>query len=76
MTIRQIIDKWDGIPFAYGRADCCRFIGECVEAATGNNPVAAFDYSNEAEAAELIARYGSLRKAVFVSLGRPLTRTL
>ena len=68
--MRAIIDKYAAMPFSYG-ADCCQFVGECVEAVTGTNPAAAFRYTDEASATELIASYGTLAGLVTAVYGQP-----
>ena len=69
--IRAVIDKWASIPFEYG-ADCCQFVGECVEAQTGNNPMAAFKYASQDEAYEIINGYGGLTNAITATMGDPV----
>ena len=66
--MRAVIDKYSAIPFTWG-ADCCTFVGECVEALTGHNP--NFAYSTHAEAKKILARFGSLEAAITDRLGGP-----
>ena len=66
----KVIQKYTGIPFSYG-LDCCQFVGECVESITGKNPMDGFEYSNEAEAYEVIGKYGKLEDAMRATLGEP-----
>jgi len=68
--VLDIIKKYSSIPFEYGLTDCCRFVGECVEAVTGNNIAGRFGYSNEREAYDLIASYGSLENLMTAELGK------
>ena len=68
--MRAVIEKYAGQSFRYG-ADCCQFVGECVESLTGDNPMKAFSYSDESEAYEIINSYGSLEKAITATLGEP-----
>ena len=67
--MKHIVDKYTRAPFEYGLTDCCRFAGECTEAMTGKNIAARFGYSNEQEANDLIASYGSLEKLMDDELG-------
>ena len=59
-------------PFAYGGADCVTMARDAMETLTGrplNLPV----WHDEASAAAVIARYGSLHAAVAHVLGTPAT---
>lgn len=49
-------------PFAWGQSDCCRFAARLVEAMTGEDVMAGFDYSSEAEARLQIGSFGGLRQ--------------
>lgn len=68
--MRNIIDKYSRRPFRYG-ADCCAFVGECVEANTGCNPMERFTYSTEDEANQIISEFGDLEAAITATLGEP-----
>ena len=70
--MRDIIQKHMTIPFEYGLADCCQFVGECVEAVHGYNPAKWFDYEAEKDADELIDQYGNLETLVTAKLGLPV----
>lgn len=65
-----VIEKYSRTPFRYG-ADCCQFVGECVESLTGRNPMEQFDYGSQAEAEAIIASYGGLEAAMRAVLGEP-----
>jgi len=69
--IWEVIQKYDSLPFSYDGADCCRFVGEYIEAVTGENPASDFLYSTEGEAESHIARYGSLYGLFRHVLGEP-----
>ena len=69
--MRSVIQKHLTIPFEYGLADCCQFVGECVEAVHGYNPVDGFEYETEQDADELINRYGNLEALVTAKMGLP-----
>jgi len=69
--IWEVIQKYDSLPFSYDGADCCRFVGEYIEAVTGENPASDFLYSTEGEADSHIARYGSLYGLFRHVLGEP-----
>ena len=68
--MREVIDKYAGLPFRYGE-DCCTFAGECVEALTGSNPMSRFSYSSEDEANEILDAYGGIEAAIRDVLGEP-----
>ena len=69
--IWPVIRKWERMPFSYDGNDCCQFVGECIEAVTGENPAAEFFYGSEAEAYELIDSYGSLYGLLTDVFGEP-----
>ena len=69
--MRSIFQKYESMPFDYGIADCCQFVGECVESMRGYNPVKPFEYDTEGEANELIGSYGNLRSLVTETMGKP-----
>ena len=70
--MKSVIEKYQDTPFEYGLADCCQFVGECVESVRGYNPAKWFDYDGESGASELIGSYGSLGDLVTAKLGRPI----
>ena len=69
--MHDIIRKYSKRPFRYG-ADCCQFVGECLEARHGYNPMQAFSYKNKREANKIISSYGTLADAVTAVLGAPV----
>ena len=69
--MRAIIDKYAGRPFDY-ESDCCRFVGECLAALGGENPIAGLEYRTERQAYRIIRQFGGLRSAVRHYLGEPL----
>lgn len=71
MSVREVIYKYRNRPFTYGDADCCAFVGECLTASGGDNPMRLFAYRDEDEAREVIAQYGSLEAAITATLGDP-----
>lgn len=70
--MKSVIEKYQKTPFEYGPADCCQFVGECVESLRGYNPAKWFDYNCESGANELINSYGGLEELVTANLGRPI----
>ena len=75
MSVRQLIYKYQQKPFRYG-ADCCTFVGECLEAAGRDNPMRQFTYAGQKEAETIIAKYGSLTDAITAVLGEPMPNPL
>lgn len=68
--IEHVIERWQRRAFDYGEADCCQFVGECIEAVTNWNPMSAIPvYSNEHEANMTIAALGGLEAAITTVLG-------
>lgn len=71
--LEAVIEAWRRRPLAYGTADCCQFIGECVLAKTGTDYRSLFPaYATEEEALALIATYGDLVGLVSHAFGEPL----
>lgn len=68
--MKEVIAKYEAMPFRYG-ADCCQFVGECVESLRGYNPTNEFSYRTKDEADELIAGYGSLEDLCTTQFGPP-----
>ena len=68
--MRNIIDKYAGLPFEYG-ADCCAFAAECIESLTGRNPISDLVYANEREAYKIIKQHGGMESAICHYLGEP-----
>lgn len=69
--LREVFARHSG-PFAYGGADCVSLARDALETLTGRRlelPV----WHDEASAAAVIARYGSLHAAVSHALGAPAT---
>ena len=70
--MKEIIEDFESRTFEYGSSDCCQFVGACVEAVRGYNPVTEwFDYDGEDGAKALIESYGNLATLVTVKLGAP-----
>ena len=74
MTIAQVIEHWQGLPFEWGTLDCCQFVGSCIESVTGENAAEFYDYDGEAEAQALIEEAGDLVALVSQTLGDPVER--
>ncbi len=68
MSIVDVIHEYSSKPFEYG-ADCCQFVAACIEERTGENPMAAFEYSSEEEARAILDKYGGLGNAIRKTLG-------
>ena len=63
--------NWERQPFQYGVADCCRFTIFMVKELTGKDYSNQFDWSNEAEAEEIIKEKGGLLQVIESVLGQP-----
>jgi len=70
--IWPVIRKYESLPFEYGVTDCCRFVGECVQAVRGENPADFFLYASEDSAQQLIGSYGGLQGLLRAVLGDPV----
>lgn len=64
--LNDAVDAARSKPFEWGTHDCCLMAADMIYAITADDPAASFrgTYSTEAEAAELIASHGSLKKLV------------
>lgn len=70
VDLNAVIDAWRQRPLAYGSADCCQFVGECVLAQIGEDRRELFPaYSTEEEANALITAYGDLVALVSAAFG-------
>ena len=62
------LDSVRGVPFEYGKHDCCTFISGAVEAMTGIDPMIEFrgEYNSALSAAKALKRLGggSLRETL------------
>jgi hypothetical protein len=67
----EVVARWSDKPFRYGMADCCQFVGECVESITGDNPMRHFAYDGEQAAYKLIDEFGSLSNGITATIGPP-----
>lgn len=67
----SVLERFAG-PLVWGETDCAQFVGAMWEHYTGENPARRFRYSTEAEAADLIAQYGSMEALVSAMLGDPV----
>ena len=68
----RAITDWQTRKFSFaGDSDCCQFAGDVVARITGSNPMQAFLYTDEREAAAIIGSYGSLVDAIRATLGEP-----
>ena len=63
MSIVDVIQEYSDKPFEPS-TDCCRFVAAVIEDRTGENPMAAFEYSSEEEARAIIDKYGGLGNAM------------
>ncbi len=72
MDSAQVIHKYAGKRFEYGRSDCCLFVGEMIEAATGVNPMIGFAYKNKSQATALIKQHGDIEAAITSALGKQI----
>lgn len=64
-----VIEKYERLPFRWGQADCCTFVGEALCEMTGTNP--NFAYSTKAEVADILSDHGGLEGAITARLGAP-----
>jgi hypothetical protein len=71
VSIADVIQEYAETPFEYG-VDCCQFVAACIEDRTGENPMKAFEYSNEEEARAIIDKHGSLGNAMRKTLGEEI----
>jgi hypothetical protein len=62
--------------FHWGDHDCCRFAAGAVEAITGDDRMAGYDYSDERTALRLIRDAGSLDALVVRALGETVPPAL
>lgn len=56
--LTAVVDGSRETVFAWGRHDCAKFAGRCVEAVTGVNPMDGFSYDNPILARVYIGRDG------------------
>ena len=68
----EYIEQSRTVPFAYGSHDCCQFAAKAVAALTGENPAAAWHYTNEIGAARLIVEAGGLEALITTAMGEPI----
>ena len=71
MTIGEVIMRYSRKPFSYG-ADCCQFVGECLESIGKYNPMRELEYGSEREAYEIIESHGTLADAITHYFGDPI----
>lgn len=73
MTVERIIEDWQNLRFVWGATDCCQFVGRCIEAVKGENPVRRIRYGTEDQAKTLLDNTGleNLATSVF---GPPVAR--
>lgn len=74
LLLSRYIQERDNLPFVWGENDCLLFCAGCVNALTGVDFGAEFrakNYTNEAQAKELIAKYGTMTDLVSFYLGNP-----
>lgn len=69
--MNHVFENYLGVPFVYGETDCCQFVGDCVEAQTGENPAHYFRYASELSANRLLKKYGGLEGIISSVLGEP-----
>ena len=62
--MQPVIEKYAGLPFQWGRSDCCTFVGECIEAMGQKNPMHKLRYTDGVGAAQVLSRAGGLAGAI------------
>ena len=61
VRLGDVLDAYANRPFEWGKADCCLFVADCVQALTGDDPAKPYRgrYSNETGARLALTRYGA-----------------
>lgn len=72
-SLLSFVESRRGSPHVWGKNDCCLFAADAILAMTGIDHAADFrgTYSTEAQANEIIGRYGSLDAFLTHFLGEP-----
>lgn len=60
------------VPFQWAVNDCCTFAGKCVEAVTGDDPMAKVNYTTKTGALRVIKAGGGLAAMVAERLGEEI----
>lgn len=71
MNLWPVFQRYYGVPFEYGKTDCCQFVADCIREATGRDVAAPFRYANLRQARELLRRHGGLEGLATHVLGAP-----
>lgn len=76
VALAATLDAWAGRAFAYGEADCARFVAEAVEAQTGQDFYAPFRgrYKSAAASVRALRTHGAgdLAATITAALGEPV----
>lgn len=67
-----MFNKFTGVPFEYGRTDCCQFVSACVEELTGQAHATSFPYTDQAGAEALLEKHGGLEGLMTHVFGEPV----
>lgn len=59
--LMEAVQRHDSMPLEYGTSDCIIHIADCIEAVTGEDPMASYRgaYASEEEAGELLVSLGA-----------------
>jgi hypothetical protein len=69
--LSAVMARYRDLPFAWGRADCCLFAADCVQAVTGRDPMADHRgaYASEHDALRALQACGGLVNGAVDRLG-------
>lgn len=67
----RVVKAYDGVPFEYGRHDCCLFVARCIDAMTDSDLAwtLAYHYHDEPSALAFIRHECGIERAVSGFLG-------
>jgi len=71
-ALRQVIRDNSERNFQYGEWDCCQFVCNLIEAATGKNPALEYTYCSESGAYRYIDQSNGLGNIASRALGEPV----
>lgn len=73
MNLWPVFSRYYGVPFEYGKTDCCQFVADCIEAVEPlyGDLAAPFRYGSKREAAAILRKHGGLEGLVTSILGDP-----
>jgi len=73
VNLWPVFQRYYGMPFEYGKSDCCQFVADCIEAIEPRygDLAAPFRYGSKREAASILRKHGGLEGLVTLILGEP-----